>query len=88
MNLNIITFTEKLGIYIADFLDSKEESLELHVVSFALVREVLNDLEFEIEDDFETNGWDIDYSISFTHKDGTKLMVTGSWYYGNCTIEK
>lgn len=36
---------------------------------------------YECESDISTNGWDVDFFISFKIGD-FKFMLCGSWYYG------
>lgn len=38
-------------------------------------------------EEFETNGWDHDFWIYFKYKE-SKLLFSGSWYYGNYSISK
>lgn len=48
-----------------------------------------NDIAEEEGEDLETNGWDIDYWVTFI-KEGKdfKYIVSGSLYYGNINIRK
>ena len=65
-------------------MESEPEEFSAGCISFALVKEVLGWTE-----DLETNGWDIDYWVTFI-KEGKdfKYIVSGSLYYGNINIRK
>lgn len=41
----------------------------------------------DYDDDFETNGWSVDFWIHFT-LNNNKYTLSGSWYYGEYKITK
>lgn len=38
--------------------------------------------------ELETNGWQVDFWVSFTKEDHTTLELTGDWFYGNMTLQE
>lgn len=64
------------------------EEFSAGCISFALVKEVLEKLGWT-DTNIETNGWDIDYWVTFI-KEGKNFdyIVSGSLYYGNINIRK
>lgn len=68
-------------------MESEPEEFSAGCISLALVKEVLEKLGWT--EDLETNGWDIDYWVTFI-KEGKdfKYIVSGSLYYGNIIIRK
>lgn len=70
-------------------MESEPEEFSAGCISFALVKEVLEELGWTDTEDLETNGWDIDYWVTFI-KEGKdfKYIVSGSLYYGNINIRK
>ena len=69
-------------------MESEPEEFSAGCISFALVKEVLEELGWT-DTNIETNGWDIDYWVTFI-KEGKdfKYIVSGSLYYGNINIRK
>ena len=65
-------------------MESEPEEFSAGCISLALVKEVLEKLGWTDTEDLETNGWDIDYWVTFI-KEGKdfKYIVSGSLYYGN-----
>lgn len=70
-------------------LEDVPEEFSAGCISLALVKEVLEKLGWTDTEDLETNGWDIDYWVTFI-KEGKdfKYIVSGSLYYGNINIRK
>lgn len=72
--------------------DETYTKIDLGYVQPSKIKELLEELPEEIcelhaWDDFETNGWDVDFWFYFKYN-GVNLMFTGSWYYGNYSIIK
>lgn len=69
--------------------DLAPEEFSAGCISFTLVKEVLEKLGWTDTEDLETNGWDIDYWVTFI-KEGKNFdyIVSGSLYYGNINIRK
>ena len=69
-------------------MESEPEEFSAGCISLALVKEVLEKLGWT-DTNIETNGWDIDYWVTFI-KEGKdfKYIVSGSLYYGNINIRK
>lgn len=70
-------------------MESEPEEFSAGCISFTLVKEVLEKLGWTDTEDLETNGWDIDYWVTFI-KEGKNFdyIVSGSLYYGNINIRK
>lgn len=70
-------------------MESEPEEFSAGCISLALVKEVLEKLGWTDTEDLETNGWDIDYWVTFI-KEGKdfKYIVSGSLYYENINIRK
>jgi len=49
------------------------------------VIDFMKEHDFELKEDWETNGWDHDFWMYF-YKDETEYMFSGSWYYGTYTF--
>lgn len=83
------------GKEMAKLTDYVKEQLEVLKTenSVKVKMEPINDYAEAFEElgtydsDWETNGWDVDFWISFTVQD-QKYMLSGSWYYGGYSISK
>jgi hypothetical protein len=73
---------------IVDFIDSTEEDLSFDTM-FPMdeFKEIMDELGFEENDTFDTNGWQVDFWWTF-NKDLLTIMLNGSWYYGGYTLTK
>jgi len=71
------------------FLKSNKSSLSYENMAYGHVEQVLLELGFSDNDgnDWDTNGWEIDYWNKFT-KENIVLNISGSMYYGTLNIEK
>ena len=70
--------------------DESYIKIELEYICPSDLEKLLQQLDPNIEfdgDDIETNGWDVDFWISFEYKE-TSFCFSGSWYYGNYKIMK
>lgn len=70
-------------------MESEPEEFNAGCVSFASVKEVLEKLGWTDISSIDTNGWDIDYWVTFI-KEGKDFnyIVSGNLYYGNINIKK
>lgn len=70
-------------------MESEPEEFNAGCVSFASVKEVLEKLGWTDISSIDTNGWDIDYWVTFI-KEGKDFnyIVSGNLYYGNINIRK
>lgn len=67
---------------------SMKKPLFLKRVCPEYLRDIAEQLEIELDwDSMETNGWEWDYWIPATYR-GTKLVISGSGFYGYGKIEK
>lgn len=66
-------------------MESEPEEFSAGCISLALVKEVLEKLGWT--EDLETNGWDIDYWVTFI-KEGKDFKYIVSGNYGNINIRK
>jgi hypothetical protein len=73
---------------IVDFIDSTEEDLSFDTM-FPMddFKEIMDELGFEENDTFDTNGWQVDFWWNFT-KELLTITLSGSWYYGSYTLTK
>ena len=79
----------------ADMTEYVKEKLKLlengHTVKvdYRPIREYMDAFEElgEYDDEWETNGWAVDFWIYFTVQD-QKYRLSGSWYYGGYSIDK
>lgn len=71
---------------IIEFLNSKEQNLNLGYVLPADVEQILTDNGAEYGD-IETNGWEHEFWSYFTYNT-EKLVFSGSWYYGNYNLAR
>ena len=70
--------------------DDSYIKIELEYICPADLEKLLQEIDSNIEfvaDDIETNGWDVDFWISFEYKE-IGLCFSGSWYYGDYKIMK
>ena len=73
---------------IVDFIDSTEEDLSFDTM-FPMdeFKEIMDELGFEENDTFDTNGWQVDFWWTF-NKELLTITLSGSWYYGSYTLTK
>lgn len=72
-----------------NFFNSDLKIIDFDQVSFGLLREVLEELDY-IQDpsgDFDTNGWQYDFWVDYI-KDNNGLEISGSLWYGDISITK
>ena len=87
MSLTSKELQEKLDKMIDD---ESYNRIDLDLICPADLEKLLQEIDSNIEfdgDDIETNGWGVDFWISFEYKD-IGLCFSGSWYYGNYKIMK
>jgi len=81
---------EELNEELLEFFNSHANKIEFDQLSYAILREVLNELDFDIAPDseFDTNGWQYDFWVDYSNDEGKVLAISGSFYYGEIIIEK
>ena len=62
-------------------LDRKSKEVSLDYITPDQIIDYLKEYDFELEEDWMTNGWDHDFWMNF-FKDEENFMFSGSWYYG------
>lgn len=71
---------------IQEFINSPEESLKIPMAPIDDIKSCLEDLGFE-ETNYETNGWEVVFWITF-HKKDMEIVFSGSLYYGRFYLQK
>lgn len=69
-----------------EFLNGGLDSISIPMMPVGEVANILSENGWEMQEDWETNGWDHDFWIYF-EKDDKKIMFFGSWYYGNYKLQ-
>ncbi len=72
---------------INSIVNGHEYKVDLKGYSPDLVVRHLQLLGYE-KGELETNGWQVDFWVSFTKDDYTTLELSGDWYYGNQTLQE
>lgn len=75
-----------LAAAIYEFLESSEKVLVLRCCSGDFT-EALSSLNIELNDDLETNGWQVDWWQTAMYKKQNLKLSGGAWY-GTAKIEK
>ena len=73
---------EKIKALIQPVLDGSKESIGIGYIPPAEVITVMEEEGYELQEDWDTNGWDHDFWMYFI-KDEKTFMFAGSWYYGS-----
>lgn len=68
-----------------EMLEGKRVTYEAHLLSPYMIIDIFDSLNMEYNDDFETNGWQLDYWFGGTYKD-KEIRVSGSGYYGGLSF--
>lgn len=70
-------------------VDSSYTKIDLDYICPNDLEKILQEIDENIsfEDSIETNGWDVDFWISFEYKE-KGFCFSGSWYYGDYKIMK
>ena len=70
-------------------VDSSYTKIDLDYICPNDLEKILLEIDENIsfEDSIETNGWDVDFWISFEYKE-KGFCFSGSWYYGGYKIMK
>lgn len=71
------------------FLESDETVLNFDQLSYGILRECLEELQWKKDPDcdFDTMGWEIDFWVDFIREE-LRLAISGSLWYGDITIDK
>ena len=80
----------QLEVEIVKFLESEESLIEFNQISWPLLKEVLEGFGYQEDSDdcFDTNGWQIDFWVTYIKEDQQPLKISGSLWYGNIEIIK
>lgn len=87
INNNIID----IAILVKDTLIKCPDKIELGHFPFSMLNKIMEKLDWRIDNEagVDTNGWEVDYWIEYTHpKYDFKYNVSGSLFYGSLKIEK
>lgn len=80
------SFKEALKDEVMKVLSGEKDSLKLALIPPNLIFSVIEEINgCELEDNMDTNGWQVDYWKNFTYKD-KKYCISGSMYYGKVSI--
>ena len=66
------------------------KNIDLGYIPPIIIEEMLSkieDIDLSQWQDFDTNGWELDFCFSFSYKNNP-LIFSGSWYYGTYIISK
>lgn len=72
---------------IIKFIDSESTELNLPMVPIDNIDEVMKELGFTDNDDYDLNGWECAFWKSYS-KNSLKLTFNGSLYYGQFKVWK
>ena len=64
-----------------------QDSFELELICPSDLQKLLEELGTDFEEDWDTNGWGVDFWIYFYYNN-VKYCFEGSWYYGKYRIYK
>lgn len=72
-----------------EFIEGNSKTLEIETNSIDYWEDVLKESGFAIvEDSYESNGWQVDFWVTFTSiKDGN-IILSGSLWYGGFKLSK
>ncbi len=75
---------------IKNFLENEDqEQLSLDFEPLSIIQKKLEENGFIFkEDDYGTNGWETDFFWKFSHSTGQKVLLTGSLWNGDITLNK
>ena len=65
--------------------NSEVESIDIDCLCPSKAIDILESLGADVSEELNTNGWQYDYWIKFTHK-SKRYYISGSGYYGNVMI--
>jgi hypothetical protein len=87
--INIINNEIKIDIEnsLTSLFNDEIQNISIDCFCPSRVVSILNCMGANVDEDFDTNGWQYDYWIKFTFKD-RRYQVSGSGYYGNMVISE
>lgn len=72
---------------IEEFIKSTDEELNLPMIPTDNIDDIMQELGFLDQDDYETNGWQCDFWKSYSN-DSCNIGFNGSLYYGQFKLIK
>lgn len=77
--------TEQLFVQIvSDFLNSNKSSVKIPRLPIEEIRKILKKLDCKCLDDWDSNGYSVDFWDSFQHPVRGKLSISGDLWYNKC----
>ena len=74
---------------IQNFLNTNKESIPLQFYPINEYTNILEDFGYVMEDLGDNlNGWSVDFWYYYKNKEGNRLCLGGSLWYGNFTLSK
>ena len=75
---------------IQNFLNIDRESISLQMHPIDTYNNILKDFGYEMEDSDgdNLNGWSVDFWYYYKNKEGNRLCLGGSLWYGEFTLSK
>ena len=64
-----------------------QDRFDLELICPDMLQRLLQELGTDFEEDWDTNGWEVDFWIYFFFNN-IRYCFEGSWYYGNYKIYK
>lgn len=86
-NRNGISYLRAATMTAFNKFNEDKQPVELKCIPMPIIVECMEALEWKQTDPVETNGWQIDWWMHVITPDNTKVLLSGSWYYGNFKIE-
>jgi len=82
--------TEEVSNDILKLMGGLKDKVSYDCLSYGIVKDALNTIGYYDNDDYDTNGWQVDYWNTFIYfKNPTDILyISGSMYYGNLTISR
>lgn len=80
--------TEEIKLQIKEFILSDIVDITIPLVRLSLLSDYFESLGYE-QIDYDSNGWQVDYWITFKNNDDLEIIVSGGlWDYSDITITK
>lgn len=78
---------EYLHKEIKNFIESKKDNLSIQLYTIQDISDTLELCGYKLEDQ-ETNGFQVDFWITFINENKNKIILSGSLWYGNYNLSK
>jgi hypothetical protein len=73
---------------IKEFLESGEDSMQVPMIALSSFAKMLEVFGFVETEEFETNGWEVDFWYYFESEKYGEYCLSGSLFYGNFNFSK